>query len=152
MHDLDEDEDGWELEEEREAVDNALIEIKDCVNNVFEKYIAKMNDLCLNTMSLEFEFGGRGECLQDVFEIAEKVFGYECAEEIGNYYDEFDETEDSDLFFDNLRQMKELKLLTDQSIEALVNFFVECEWAPDLCTITLKRANDTQIEMIISWE
>lgn len=137
-----EDETAEEIVNELKARFNTMVD--DC-NSVLAAHLTKVSDLTSATVSMEFS--GRGEFLADRNEIIEHIFNYWERDEIINILSEDDEEE----ILEKLRDLKCLENFTDDALSTLVNFWKNCDYAPDMCNVTQTLREDGKIDLTITW-
>ena len=116
----------------------------DC-DSVLNTHIKKVSDLKKATINMEF--GGFGEFLKTPDEILECIFGYSENDRILKILSGDDENE----IIEKLQSLKYLEKLTKESLESLVDFWKNCNEAPDMCEVTQELQPDGMIELTISW-
>ena len=151
----DDEEDDEEYEDEYEDEETAVIieEIKSRFNamvdnctSLLETHLTKTSDL--KDARISMEFSGRGEFLADQDEILQRIFGWSQKEEILVILSEDDEGD----IIEKLKSLEYLKNFTEESLKALINFYKNCDCAPDECNIVQQLQSDGKIDLTISWE
>ena len=137
--DEDEDED-WESE--NNGIKDKMDSVADTCQEVVSEYLTKMSDI--KNIEVDMEFSGRGECLASPDEIIEQMFGWERSRNIIKTLDMNDA--------EKLRSLKELEMYTDEALKVLFDFWAECDYAPDMCTVKQILKPDGKIDMEISFE
>lgn len=59
--------------------------------------------------------------------------------------------DDENEIIEKLQSLKYLEKLTKESLESLVDFWKNCNEAPDMCEVTQELQPDGMIELTISW-
>ena len=138
----DEDSDSFDPEEERSnrKFDESMGMIK-------EDFEGIQSIKSMNSAEATYVFSGRGEFLASPDEIVEKMFVASVASQVNKFASEIEDTEE---LAQALKTIQELKIYSDASLEALAEFLINCDYAPDECTVK-QHYNNGKIEMQIDW-
>ena len=144
----DEDEEDYEDENAAEIISklkerfNTMVD--DC-GSVLAEHLAKSSDLKSATVSMEFS--GRGEYLAVPDEILGHIFDRRQNDEIVDILSVDDEET-----LEKLRNLKYLKNFSDEALSTLVDFWNNCDCAPDECNVYQTLREDGKIDLEITWE
>lgn len=138
-----EDEDTAEIIEQLQTRFNSMVD--DC-GSFLNEHLTKVSDLKGATVSMEFS--GRGEFLADREEILRHVFDQNQKEEIVSILSKGDKDE----IVEKLRTLQYLKNFSDEALDVLVDFWKNCDCAPETCNVTQTLRSDGKIDLAISWE
>ena len=134
-----EDED-WESE--NNGIERKIESVANTCQEVISEHLTEMSDI--KYFEVNMEFSGRGEDLASPEDIIEQMFGWEQSRTIIKTLNMKDA--------EKLRNLKELEMYTDESLKALSDFWAECDYAPDECTVKQMLKPDGKIDMEISFE
>lgn len=148
---MDDEEDEYEYEDEdaAEIVEQLMEKFNSMVDDcgaVLNAHLTKASDLKSATVSMEFS--GRGEFLADPDEIIGRVFDWKQKDEIVSILSEDDEGE----ILEKLCALKYLKNFSEEAISTLLDFWKNCDCAPDECNITQTLRADGKIDLAITWD
>lgn len=150
--DDDEEDEDYEEDYEDENAAEIISELKERFNtmvddcgSVLAEHLAKASDLKSATVSMEFS--GRGEFLADPDEILGHIFDWRQKDEIVDILSVDDEET-----LEKLRNLKYLKNFSDEALSTLVDFWNNCDCAPDVCNVTQTLREDGKIDLAITWE
>ena len=145
-----EDEEEYEFEDESAAeilqqMDSRLTEILEDSTEALKNAITSPADL--QSVTMDLEFSGFGEFLKDADEILDQIFEYEEKKQIVAILE--DEGEDAVAALENLDFMK---AFTPSSIQAIVDFWQDCDCPPSECNVRQTLLPNGLIDMTISYE
>lgn len=144
-------------DDEYEFEDEAAKEIIEALHGRFDEMVTLCNELIdehasggkeIKTLKVEATFGGRGDMIAGPDEILQEIFGYENGQ---NIFDAIDKNDDEDAM-EKLTEMECMKNVTEESLEGLISFIREFDYAPGECTFTQTTMDDGKIEIQVDFE